>query len=103
MFDLGLKLTELLQVKALESLRGGVLVPRCRGSDVRRCCATCPLAWGGTVAYPCILNTSSWHPEPDVEALTSGIVSALIIGVGVTEAVVACGHEATHGFRVAEA
>ena len=29
LFDLGLKLTELLQVKALKFLVGGVLVPRC--------------------------------------------------------------------------
>ena len=101
MFDLGLKLIELLQVKASKLL--GVLVSRYRWLDAWRCGVVCPLAERGTVACPCILITSSWHPEPDVEALTSGIVSALAIGVGVTEAVVACGHEATHGLRVAEA
>ena len=43
LFNLGLELMELLQVKALKSLVGGVLVPRCRGFDARRCAVACPL------------------------------------------------------------
>ena len=44
LFDLGLKLTELLQVKALKFLVGGVLVPRCQGFNAWRCGVACPLA-----------------------------------------------------------
>ena len=102
MFDLGLKLTELLQVKASKFLVGGVLVPRCRVFDARRCGVACPLAGWGAIAYPSVFIAHSRHPELDDEALTNGIVSAFIIGVRVAEAVVACGHEAAHGFRVAK-
>ena len=52
------------------------------------------------VACPFVLIARAWHPESDVEALTSGIVSAFIVRVGVAEAVVAHGQEAAHGFRV---
>ena len=52
MFDLGLKLTELLQVKASKFLGGGVLVPRYPGLDEWRRGVACPLAERGTVAYP---------------------------------------------------
>ena len=90
LFDLGLKLTELLQVKASKFLRGGVLVPRYRGLDAWRCGVACPF----------ILITHAWHPELDVEALTSGIISVFIIGLGVAKAVVARSHETTHGFMV---
>ena len=34
LFDLGLKLTEMLQAKASKFLVGKVLVPHCRGLDV---------------------------------------------------------------------
>ena len=102
LFNLGLKLTELLQVKALKSLVGGVLVPRCRGFDAWRCGIACPRAGRGAIACPFVLNARSRHPELDDEALTSGIVSAFVIGVGVAKAVVARGHEAAHGFRVAK-
>ena len=102
MFDLGMKLTELLQVKALKFLMGGVLVPRYQGFDARRCGVACPLAGRGAIACPFVFIARSWHPELDDEALTSGIVSAFVIGVGVAEAVVAHGHEAAHGFRVAK-
>ena len=100
MFDLGLKLTELLQVKASKFLTGGVLVPRCRGLDLWRCGVAYPHAEWGVVAYPFVLIARSRHPKLDVEALMCGIVSAFIIGVGVAKAVVAHGHEAAHGFRV---
>ena len=43
-----------------------------------------------------------WHPEPDVEALSSGIVSAFIIRVRVAEAVVARGQEEAHSLGVAK-
>ena len=102
LFDLGLKLTELLQVKASKFLVGGVLVPRCWGFDAWRCGVAYPLAGRGAIVCPFILIACSRHPELDVEALMSGIVSAFIIGVRVAEAVVARGHEATHGFRVAK-
>jgi hypothetical protein len=52
--------------------------------------------------YPFVLIARAQHPELDVEALTSGIVSASVIRVGVAKAVVARGHEAAHGFRVAK-
>ena len=102
LFDLGLKLTELLQVKASKFLVGGVLVPRCRGFDAWRCGVACPLTGWGAIACPFILIARSRHLELDVEALTSGILSAFVIRVGVAEAVVARGHEAAHGFRVAK-
>ena len=102
MFDLGLKLTELLHVKASKFLVGGVLVPHCRGFDAWRCGVAYPLAGRRSIAYPFVLIARSWHPELDVEALTSGIVSAFVIRVGVAEAVVARGHEAAHGFRIAK-
>ena len=102
LFDLGLKLTELLQVKASKFLVGGVLVPRCRGFDARRCGVSCPLTGQGAIACPFVFIARSRHHELDDEALTSGVVSAFVIGVGVAEVVVACGHEAAHGFRVAK-
>ena len=52
------------------------------------------------VACPLVLFARPWHPEPDVEALTRRIVSPFVVGVGVAEAVVACSHEAAHGFGV---
>ena len=45
---------------------------------------------------------SSSHPEPDVEALSSGIISAFVIIVRVAEAVVACGQEEAHSLGVAK-
>ena len=102
MFDLGLELAELLQVKALKSLVGGVLIPRCRGFDARRCGVACRLAGRGAIACPSIFIARSRHPELDDESLMSGVVSAFVIGVGVAKAVVARCHEAAHGFRVAK-
>ena len=102
MFDLGLELIELFQVRALRLCGGKVPVPRCRWDNVWRCGIACPLVKRGTVSYPFILIACAWHPESDVEALASGIVSAFIVRVGVAEAVVAHGHEAAHGFRVAK-
>ena len=100
MVDLCLELTELLQVKASEFLRGGIHVP-CRPKlDERGCGVARPLAKQGEVACPFILITCPWHSEPDVEALSSGIVSAFIIGVGVAKAVVAHGQEEAHSLRV---
>ena len=52
------------------------------------------------VVCPLVLIARAWHPESDVEALTSGIVSAFVVRVEVVEAVVARGQEAAHGFRV---
>ena len=98
--DLCLKLMELLQVKASKFLMGGVLVLRCRRLDARRCGVTYPLAEQGAVACPFTLITRPWHPEPDVETLSSGIVSAFIIGVRVAKAVVARGQEEAHSLRV---
>ena len=100
LFDLGLKLTELLQVKASKFLVGGVLVLRCRGSNARRCGVTCPLVGRGAIACPFILIARSRHLKLDVEALTSGIVSAFVVGVGVAKAVVTHVQEAAHGFKV---
>ena len=74
MFDLGLKLMELLQVEASKFLAGGVLVPRRRELNARRCGVAYPLAEQGAVTCPFVLIAHSWHPEPDVEALSSGIV-----------------------------
>ena len=54
------------------------------------------------VACPFTFITCSWHPEPDVEALSSWIISAFIIGVGVAEAIVACGQEEAHSLGVAK-
>ena len=54
------------------------------------------------VVYPLVLVAHAWRPKSDVEALTSGIVSAFIVTVGAAEAVVARGQETTHGFRVAK-
>ena len=93
LFDLGLKLMELLQVRAPKFFGGKVLVPRCRWDNAWRCGVACPLAKQGTVDYPFVLIAYAQHPESDVEALTSGVVSAFIIKVGVAEAVVARGHE----------
>ena len=84
---------ELLQVQASKFLGGGVHVPCCPELDERGCGVARPLAERGAVACPLTLITCPWHSEPDVETLSSGIVSAFIIGVGVTEAVVACGQE----------
>ena len=72
LLDLGLELTELLQVKALKFLMGGVLVPRCRGFDARRCGVACPLAGRGAIACPFVLIARSRHPKLDDEALASG-------------------------------
>ena len=102
LFDLGLKLMELLEVKTSKFLMGGVLVPRCWEFDARRCGVACPLMRRGAIAYPFILIAHSQHPELDDEALTSGIVSAFVIGVGVAEAVVACGQELAQSPRVVE-
>ena len=100
MVDLCLELTELLQVKASEFLRGGIHVP-CRPKlDERGCGVARPLAEWGPVACPFTLITCPWHSEPDVETLSSGIVSAFVIGVGVAKAVVACGQEAAHSLGV---
>ena len=100
LFNLGLKLTELLQVKASKFLVGGVLVPRCWGFDARRCGVACPLAGRGAIACPSVFIAHSRHPELDDEALTSGVISAFVIGVGVAKAVVACGQKAAHSLRV---
>ena len=54
------------------------------------------------VAYPLVLAARAWHPKSDVEALTSGIVSIFIVGIGVAKAIVTCGQEAAHGFVVME-
>ena len=72
-------------------LGGGVLVPRCRRLDAWRHGVACPLMGREATARPFVLFAHARHPEPDVEALTSGIVSAFIIGVGVAEAIVARG------------
>ena len=56
LFDLGLKLTELLQVKASKFLEGGVLVPRYRGFDARRCGVACPLSGAGSDCLPLRLH-----------------------------------------------
>ena len=98
--NLCLELTELLQVQASEFLGGGVHVPCCSRLDKQRCGIAGPLAEQGAVACPFTLITCPWNPEPDVEALSSGIVSAFIIGVGVAEAVVAHGQEKAHSLRV---
>ena len=45
------------------------------------------------IAYPLVLIARARHPKSDVEALTSGIVSAFVIRVRVAEAVVARGQE----------
>ena len=100
MFDLCLKLTELLQVKASKLLGGKVLIPCCPGLDAWRCDAARPLKGRGARTCPFILIAHARHPELDMEALTSGVVSAFVIGVRVAEAVVARGQEAAHGFRV---
>ena len=42
LFDLGLKLAELLQVWAAMPPANGILVPCCRGFETRRCGITCP-------------------------------------------------------------
>ena len=102
MFNLGLKLTELLQVKASKFLMGGVLVPRCRGFNTWRCGVACPHVGRGAIACPFVLIAHARHPKLDAEALMSGIVSVFVIRVGVAKAVVARGHEAVHGFRVME-
>jgi hypothetical protein len=102
LFDLGLKFTELLQVQALKLSGGKVLVPRCRWDNTWRCGVAFPRAKRGTVAYPFVLVAGSHHPEPDVETLASGIISVFIVGVRITEAVVARGQEAAHCFRVAK-
>ena len=96
MLDLGLKLAELFQVRASKLSEGKILVPCCRWDNTWRCGVACSLAKWGTVAYPRVLIIRSWHPEPDVEALSSWIISAFIIGVGVAEAVVACDQEEAH-------
>ena len=89
MFNLGLKLTELLQVWALKLLGGKVLVLCCQWDNAWGCGVARPLAERGPVAYPLTLITCPWHSKPDVETLSSEIVSAFVIGVGVAEAVVA--------------
>ena len=72
MFDLGLKLMELLQVQASKFLGGKVLVSRCPGLDVWRCGVAYPLVGRRSIAYPFVLIACSRHPELDIEALTSG-------------------------------
>ena len=75
------------------------MLPGARCVEVRRRLPP----WGrGARTCPFILIARAWHPGLDVEALTSGVVSAFIIRVGVAKAVVAYGQEATHGFRVAK-
>ena len=54
------------------------------------------------VACPLFLFARRWHPEPDVEALTGWIVSPFVVGVGMAEAVVACGQELAQSPRVVE-
>ena len=54
------------------------------------------------VACPFFLFARRWHPEPDVEALTGWIVSPFVVGVGIAEAVVACGQELAQSPRVVE-
>ena len=100
--DLCLELMELLQVQASEFHGGGVHV-LCRSKlDERGYGVTCPLSERGAVACPFILIICPWHSEPDVEAFSSGIVSAFIIGVGVAEVVVARGQEEAHSLGVAK-
>jgi len=74
----------------------------CPKLDEQGCGITCPLSEWGAVACSFILIICSWHSEPDVEAFSSGIVSAFVIRVGVAEAVVACGQKAAHSLKVAK-
>ena len=102
MFDLGLELTELLQVWALRSCKSDVLIS----------CGRQDIAWGrdgarpwtkwGAATCPLILFACPRHPEPDMKTLASGVVSAFVVGVGATEAVVACGQELSQSPRVVE-
>ena len=98
LFDLGLKFTELLQVRASQLCGGGVLVLCCPAR--RRCGVARSPTRRGTVARPLVLIARPRHPESDVEALASGVVGTLVVRVGVAETVVARGQEAAHGFRV---
>jgi len=100
LFNLGLKLMELLQVWASKLCGGRILVPCCRWDNAWRCGVTRSPVRRGTVARPRVLIAHPRHPKFDVEALASGVIGALIVRVGVAETVVARGQEAAHGFRV---
>ena len=102
MFDLGLELTELFQVWALRSRKGGGLVSCGRQDGAWRCGGARTWAKRGTATYPLVLFARPRHPEPDVKTLASGVVGAFVVGVGVAEAVVACGQELAQSPRVVE-
>jgi len=59
------------------------------------------MKWSAVV-HPFVFVARAWHPQSDMEALTSGIVSTFIVRIGVAKAIVAYGQEATHSFVVAE-
>ena len=102
LLNLGLKLTELFQVRASKLSEGKVLVPCYRGDNARRRRIARSLMKRSAVVHPLVFVARAWHPQSDVEALTSGIVSTFIVRIGVAKAIVACGQEAAHSFMVAE-
>jgi len=79
LLDLGLKLTELLQVYASKLLGGGDARYRWQG----------PCTWRHGIGRPSALIARARHSESDVETLMNRVVSILAVGIGMAEAVVA--------------
>ena len=86
----------------LRSRKRDVLISYGRQDGTWRCSDARAGAERGMATCPLVLFARPRHPEPDMKTFASGVVGALVVGVRVAEAVVACGQELAQSPRVVE-